>query len=77
MRHDELARVTLRSLAYAELCAESPERDGCALLDQLQQAVGRQDGSALAFMIDGLAGQVSSPQIEGQPPLLRGSVRYG
>ena len=76
MRHDELARVTLRSLAYAELCAEGVERDGHALIAQLQQAVGRADGSALACMIDGLIGQAPSTQIGGRPPLLRGSVRY-
>lgn len=76
MGHDELTRVTLRSLAYAELCAQGVGRDRREILPQLLEAVGRSDGGALACMIDELAGQALQVQVGEPPPLRRGSVRY-
>lgn len=76
MRHDELARLTLRSLAYAELCADDVGRDGREVLDLLAQSVERTDGQALARMIDILGGHAPAAQVGARPPFLRGSVRY-
>ncbi|MEJ2630327.1 MAG: hypothetical protein P8011_14795 [Acidihalobacter sp.] len=76
MRHDELARLTLRSLAYAELCTDEIERDGREVLELLAHSVERDDGRALERMIDDLGGHAPAPQVGARPPFLRGSVRY-
>ncbi|MEJ2479113.1 MAG: hypothetical protein P8Y78_02840 [Acidihalobacter sp.] len=76
MRHDELARLTLRSLAYAELCADDVERDGREVLELLAESVERADGRALARMIDILGGHAPAAQAGARPPFLRGSMRY-
>ena len=76
MRHDELARLTLRSLAYAEMCADELERDGRAVLALLAASVERADGLALVRMIDTLGGQAPAAQAGSKPPMLRGSMRY-
>jgi hypothetical protein len=76
MRHDELARITLRSLAYAEMCTDELERDGRGVLALLAESVERRDGLALVRMIDTLGGQAPTAQTGARPSMLRGSMRY-
>lgn len=77
MRHDELSRIVLRSLAYAQLCAESVERDARGLLKQLSDAVEDGEAAPLAQLVDRLNGEAPAAQLASAPAIQRGSMHHG
>lgn len=80
MKHDELARIALRTLAYAELSGGGAARDQREVLALLTRAVGHSPEppaaeAALNEIIAAL-GAESAEDAADMPAFLRGSMRY-
>ncbi|APZ42311.1 hypothetical protein [Acidihalobacter ferrooxydans] len=75
MRHEQLTRITVRSLAYARLCADGTERDASGVLTRLAETLDANPDTAMQCVLDEFGGKVSV-QCASVPSIVRGSMRH-